>query len=431
MTKHALPTSTPRRAAAAELAPGSPTMPGDPNPKSDTRSRSLTFYLILGVGLYAFLQTFWLLSPILLSFLLILLITLALNPVISWMRGLGGGRQVPTGLVTVGLVLIIALTVWAGFGPMRSSVITLTERLPDYWERLQKPLIKLEQQAVLSEAKLQAEVTSEIALTQTAAGQPEAARLTGPPVPARTDTTSRSIRSSLGDMLHGVTSGFASIAFNAAQMLVVLVTVFFGVIFTLMNPRPIFGILFSLTPEHEHDRALAIARRIADFVPRWAGATLLGMATIGLLVFLLMWPIFGFLDALVLGLIAGLLEVVPFVGPLLSVVPALLLAVGQGGMTPLWVLLGYATVQALENNVVLPLIMGRGMKVHPVAVMFSVLFCVAAFGVLGVLVAAPLAAIVAILHDELYRKRFLPTVTDANLDRLARNLLHERRSVAN
>jgi predicted PurR-regulated permease PerM len=150
------------------------------------------------------------------------------------------------------------------------------------------------------------------------------------------------------------------------------------------------------------------------------------MVTIGLMVFLIMWPIFGFMDALVLGLIAGVLEAVPFIGPLLSAVPALLLAVGEGGLTPLWVVLAYLAIQGLENNVILPMIMARGMKLHPVAVMFSMLLCVAAFGVLGVLVAAPLVAIVDILHDELYRKRFLPAVTDADLDRLARKALHEK-----
>ena len=58
------------------------------------------------------------------------------------------------------------------------------------------------------------------------------------------------------------------------------------------------------------------------------------------------------------------------------------------------------------------------------------LLCVAAFGVLGVLVAAPLVAIVGIVHDELYRKRFLPTVTDADLDRLARDALLEKQSMS-
>lgn len=396
------------------------------NPKPAVRPRSVTFYLVLGVALLAFIQTFRLLSPILLSLLLILLISIAVNPVISRMRGLMGGRKVATGLVAVALVVLMALTGLAVFRPMTASFTKLSEQLPIYWERLQKPLIKMEKQAVLFEEKLQAEVTTEIAQAATAAGQPEAARRTVESAPLQTTKDPGSLRSSLSQMLQGVAGRFSAVAFDAAQILVVLATVFFGAIFTLMNPRPIFGAMFSLVPERQHARALTILQRIGKFVPGWALATLLGMVTIGVLVFLLMWPIFGFTDALVLGLIAGVFEAVPYLGPILSAAPALLLALGQGGMTPLWVLLSYAGIQALENNVILPIILARGMKLHPVAVLFSMLLCVAAFGVLGVLVAAPLVGILDILHDELYRKRFLPTVTDADLDRLARKTLHEK-----
>jgi predicted PurR-regulated permease PerM len=142
-----------------------------------------------------------------------------------------------------------------------------------------------------------------------------------------------------------------------------------------------------------------------------------------------MWPIFGFMDALALGLIAGLLEAIPFLGPVISSVPAILLALAEGPMTVLWVVLSYLAVNALENSVILPFIMARGMRLHPVAVIFSMLLCMAAFGVLGVLVAAPVVAIVSIVHDELYRKRFLPTTTDEDLDRLARSVLQEGRLV--
>jgi predicted PurR-regulated permease PerM len=85
-------------------------------------------------------------------------------------------------------------------------------------------------------------------------------------------------------------------------------------------------------------------------------------------------------------------------------------------------------IQAVESNVTTPLIMASAMKLHPVAVLFSMLLCVAAFGVLGVLVTAPMVAFVNILHDELYQKRFLPTVTDTDLDRMARKALHEKLS---
>ncbi len=396
------------------------------NPTADAKPHSPAFYVILAAAAFAFIQTYSLLSPILLSLLLIQLISLAVNPVISRLRALTGGRRVATGLVVATLAGIIVLTGWACFSPMRASMTKISERLPGYWERLQKPLIKIEKKAVLSEEKLQAEVTREIAREAPPATPPEATRRPTEPAPPKTAKEPGSLRSSLTQMLHGVIGSFTGVAFNAAQILVVLVTVFFGVTLTLMNPRPVFGAIFSLVPERLHDQTLLIVERIGKFLPGWAGATLLGMATIGLLVFLLMWPIFGLVDALVLGLIAGVLEAVPYLGPLLSAVPGLLLALGKGGMTPMWVVLGYAAVQALENNVILPIIMARGMKLHPVAVIFSMLLCVAAFGVLGVLVAAPLVAIVDILHDELYRKRFLPTITDAALDRLARKALHEK-----
>ncbi len=395
------------------------------HPKAEPAPHSISFYVILGVALFAFIRTFSLLSPILLSFLLVLLVSLAVNPVISRMRALTGGRKIPTGLVVAGLAAVMVLMGWSLFGPMKDSVIKISEAVPGYWERLQKPLIKMEQQAVIFEEKLQAEVSTEIAREDGGAEEPETMpRITPSPLPLE---EANSLRSRLNGMFQDVLGSFTAVAFNGAQILVVLATVFFGVVFMLMNPRPVLGAMISLLPEKHHPKALIILQRIGKFIPAWAGATALGMLTIGSLVFLLMWLIFGFMDALVLGLIAGILAAVPFLGPILSALPALLLALGQGGMTPLWVLLAYAVVQALENNMITPFIMARGMKLHPLAVIFSMLFCVAAFGVLGILMAAPLVAIVRIVHDELYRKRFLPHVTDADLDYLAGIALHEIR----
>jgi predicted PurR-regulated permease PerM len=105
-------------------------------------------------------------------------------------------------------------------------------------------------------------------------------------------------------------------------------------------------------------------------------------------------------------------------------VPALLLALGEGGMAPMWVVIAYVAVQVFEGNVSTPLIMAHSMKLHPVAVIFSIFLCVAAFGALGVIIAAPLVAILTILHDELYRKRFLPTATDERLNSLAQRALN-------
>lgn len=404
-------------------------MPGETEAETMARPSPL-FLVVLGGAVFAFIQAFYLLAPILLSFWLVLLVSLAANPVIQRMRDLTGGRKRATGLAALALIGVLGLTGWAFLGPMKESVAHFSEALPGYWERLQRPLIKMEQQAERSEEKLQAEISTEISMNAAAMGEPEAAEPSTEPAPTQAAQEPAYIRSRLGQLIQEVVGSFTALAFNGAQMLVVLVTVFFGVIFTLMDPRPIFGTIFSMVPERHHEQTLIVLRRIGKFVPGWAGATLLGMLAIGLLVFLLMWPIFGFVDALVLGMVAGLLEAVPFLGPVLSAVPALLLAVAEGGTTVAWVLFAYVAVQVLENNVILPFIMARGMRLHPVAVIFSMLLSVATFGVLGVLVAAPLVAIVSIVHDELYRKRFLPQTTDADLNRLARDVLREAKSVA-
>jgi predicted PurR-regulated permease PerM len=389
------------------------------------RFSSVVGLLVLGAALLVLIQAFTTLAPLILALLLTLLISLALNPVVLWLRKLTGGRKLATGLVTLSLIAIVGLTSWAFVGPLTGSISQLMEVLPKYWERFQKPLIRLENVAERSEIRLQAEVIRE----SNAQGETLPATSIESQIARNTQETTSTggagIRGNMKDMLLSLLGGIASRAFDGAQMLVVLITVFFSVLFTLLSPRPVISVLFQVVPERHHAQTLVIAQRIARFAPAWGGATLASMSTIGTLVFLLMWPILGLSDAMVLGLIAGVFEAIPFLGPTFATVPALLLAIGKGGMTPLWVLLAYILVQALENNVILPLIMSRGMKLHAVAVIFSMLLCIAAFGALGVLIAAPLASIVKIIHEELFRKRYLPSTTDSDLDRLARQALNE------
>jgi predicted PurR-regulated permease PerM len=399
--------------------------------KPEVKPRSIYFYVVLGAAFFTFIETFSLLSPILLSFLLILLISLAVNPLILRMRALTGGRKAATGLVAAVFLLVLGLTGWAFIGPLKTSGAKIAAKLPSYLERLQNPWIKAAPQAVPPAGKTQGKATTGIQPATAPTDGPEAAQGNTEPDSPKTTNKPDTILSSLSQMLQDVASGFKSMAINASQIAVVLLTVFFGVTFTLMDPRPIFRGIFSMVPERHHQQTLTILQRMGKFLPTWAFATLLAMLTVGSLVFLLMCPFFGFMDALVLGLIAGIFESVPYLGPLLSAVPALFFALGKGGMAPLWVVLVYLAVQLLENNVISPLIMARSMKLHPVAVLFSMLLCVEIFGVLGVLVAAPMVAIVEILHDEIYRKRFLPTVTDAELQRLAQSALREKQFQGN
>jgi predicted PurR-regulated permease PerM len=402
-----------------------------PTSARDRKPPSIAGYLVLAAALYAIIHSYSRLSPILLSFLLIILITLAVNPLVQRLRGWTGGRKMATFLILVGVLAVGTLAVWTAIVPLRQAATTLSEKLPAYWERLQKPLIKMEQKGAISEVKLRVEVREEIIRES-----PETAELVAPPRTASTQADELppaaakdegALRSTLVGLIRSLFGQFRRFAYSTTEMLIVLITVFFGVAFALMNPRPVFAAFFSVVPERHHARTVVIMRRIARFVPHWAAAMFISMLTVGSLFFLLMWPIFGFADALMLGLIAFVLAAIPFLGPMLTLIPALLLAIGEGGMTPLWVVVAYLSVQALESNVILPIIMSHEMKVHPLAVIIAMLLSVAMFGVLGVLIAAPLVVIVSILHEELYRKHYLPTTTAEDLDHLARGALLEKR----
>jgi predicted PurR-regulated permease PerM len=365
-----------------------------------TKARSIYPAIFLVAGLYVCISNFELASPILLSFFLILLIALALNPVVMTLRKFISRRDVATALMALVFLVFLGAAAWAFYSPLKRSIGQFAHRLPEYWRKIEAPMQHFERQI---------------------SGGSEPPKTGLPPGSVTTPTTGlhvdgSQIYSSAGKILQLVVS-------NTAGMAMVALTVFVGVIYTLLNPRPLFRAFFSLVPEEHHSQALRIACRISAFVPRWAMAMVTGMAIIGVLVFLSMWPIFGFQDAILLGLISFTLEAIPYVGAVISGIPALLLALGQGSGTG-WVVLAYVTIQLVEHNFISPIIVAGPLRQHPVWVIFSVLVCIPTFGVLGVLLAVPLVATIEILHEELFRPRFLPHTTDLDLDRMARETLN-------
>jgi len=121
--------------------------------------------------------------------------------------------------------------------------------------------------------------------------------------------------------------------------------------------------------------------------------------TVGVLTTIIL-SLIGMPGALVLGIIAGLFEVIPNLGPLLAMIPALILALFQGSATldvsnlmfTLIVLLIYIGIQQVENIVLVPRIMGQSLNLHPMLVILGVAVGAASAGILGAFLAAPVLA---------------------------------------
>ena len=114
-------------------------------------------------------------------------------------------------------------------------------------------------------------------------------------------------------------------------------------------------------------------------------------------------PIFGRF-ALLLAIIAGILELLPIIGPIIAAIPAVLLAMTAGPQAAIAALVLYLLVQQVENNVLVPKIQGDAVELHPSAVMFSLVLGGAIAGLLGAILALPVTAAARDVYRYLFRR---------------------------
>ncbi|MCG6134916.1 MAG: AI-2E family transporter [Nostoc sp. LLA-1] len=160
--------------------------------------------------------------------------------------------------------------------------------------------------------------------------------------------------------------------------------------------------LVRLFPQPWDERLAAqvtpISRRMGGYIQgRVLVSAILGVViTVGL-------RILGLSEfALALGVIAGFTNLIPFVGPVLGAVPALIVAIPQGGLTFLWVLLLFILIQNLETYVLDPLLVGSSVRVRPLYQLLAVLGGTQVLGIIGAVIVPPWVAGVAVLLENLY-----------------------------
>ena len=160
------------------------------------------------------------------------------------------------------------------------------------------------------------------------------------------------------------------------------------------------GILH-LVPHRRRARAGEYLTTLASTLRQWLVARLIAMVLIGLITggALALLDVKG---AAALGVLAGILEFVPFFGPIASAVPAIGIALVDSPQKAMYVLILYLVIQQLEGNVITPLLLEKRLDIAPVLTVVAVAALGVVFGVLGMLVAEPLLAAVLVTTKMLY-----------------------------
>jgi len=172
-----------------------------------------------------------------------------------------------------------------------------------------------------------------------------------------------------------------------------LIVIPFWLFYILQDEERVKAGVLRAFPQQLQADVQCMARLVDDVLSAYIRGQLLlclfvgGMATIALL-------IIGVPFALVLGLVAGIFEVLPYVGPILGAIPAVLVALLFDPVSVLWVLVAFVAIQQIENLILVPRISGESVKLHPALVMVALVIGNEVAGLIGMLVAVPVAAVI-------------------------------------
>jgi predicted PurR-regulated permease PerM len=208
----------------------------------------------------------------------------------------------------------------------------------------------------------------------------------------------------LGGIASRVPQGAAMLSTAVLHLLVIM----FGGIYFAVDPRIYRQGLLKLFPENARPRVGGMADASVKALRLWLRGQLITMAIVGVLTGVCLW-LAGVPAPLALGLLAGLLEFVPYLGPILAAVPGLLLAFTVGPDVLVYAILVYIVVQQIEANVILPMVARQVLELPPALVIFSVLALGLVFGTLGWIFAAPLTVLLVVAVGRLYVRETLDT----------------------
>lgn len=210
----------------------------------------------------------------------------------------------------------------------------------------------------------------------------------------------KTLTSYLGRVAQGTISVLMTVASGAVWVIFILISTFYLV----RDADRIIAAIDNLTPPAYREDVVCLRREIA----RVWNAFLRGQLLLGLVIGVLVaiaCTILGLPYPAVLGLVAGVLEFLPSIGPTIAAIPAILLALFQGSsylpLTNFWVAvltaLTYIIIQQVENNLLVPRILGGSLELHPLVVLIAIIIGGNVAGILGMLVASPMVATLRIL----------------------------------
>jgi len=211
------------------------------------------------------------------------------------------------------------------------------------------------------------------------------------------------IISEFGNGLTDITQNIFSKTVGILSGLISVIVVFSMAFYMVMNEDGIKKFFVSITPQMKKDYAANLTDRIKDKIGKWMAGQLVLMVIIFALDYIGL-SLIGIPYALVLAILAGILEIVPYVGPIVAAVPGVVLGFLVSPVTGLLALVVYAIAQQFETHVVVPQVMKKAVGLNPVVTIVAIMIGFKLAGVLGAIISVPAATAISLFISDLMNK---------------------------
>jgi predicted PurR-regulated permease PerM len=388
-------------------------------------SKDIARTAALVIAIYLVARLLWFANPLVMVTFLGVLFGLAVEAGVDKLerfripRGLGAGMIVLGffGLL-VGIGAMMAPTIREQSGVLRQRIPEAVDRIEEWINRRQAGFlgtifgrvagIPAADSAAADTAGglVPSVVGATVAATETTQGRPPLDTVR--PAPDSGDVSapsaSETLRSRLGQQLSSATQYVFPFLSQTIAVFAGIILIIFIAIYIAADPDTYHRGMMHLFPHHMRTRAGEVLSAIAIVLRRWLVTQLIAMTVIGTVTTIALL-ILDVKAAFALGLIAGLMEFIPTVGPLLSAIPAVAMGFLDSPQKAVTVALLYMGIQFLENHLLIPMLMKGGVDVPPVMTILGQALFTLLFGFLGLMVAVPALAASMVAVKMLYVER--------------------------
>ena len=324
------------------------------------------------IGFLVFIYVFFHLKVIALPFISGAMIAYLLLPLVKWFEQ----RRIPLPIAVLilygAILLLLVITVFWGWPRLAEEFAVLTSQLPAYWDKLShwgQGMMENFQRLHLPNSLLE--------------GLNEGVK---------------SFETALRDWGKQRTDAVLNLISNLFSLFLAPVLAYY----MLRDRKSISRMLAAWLPPKIRAHCFYLAREIDQAIKQFVQGYLLVSLFVGAAVAIAL-SILGMKYALVIGIFAGIMDLIPYFGPVLGAIPAVVLGLAESESMALLVIIVFILVQQLEN-ILTPKIIGEKTGMHPLLIIFAVLLGGYWFGILGMVFGMPVVAIIKIIVSFIYSR---------------------------